>query len=89
MIDYPEPISFNPNDAVQSVEEGTDRFTLRCNVSGNPVPTVTWNARGTVIRDDKSDKYKVSKDGLIIYNVTKEDGGNYKCKAIQIKEFNI
>lgn len=50
----------------------TFQFTLLCNVTGNPAPSIGWNVRGQIIRGG-SEKYKVTKDGLVIFNITKED----------------
>ena len=60
-------------------------FTLICKVTGNPRPKVTWNVRGTTIRDD-NDKYQVTSEGLVIKNITQNDKGAYKCNARQLDE---
>ena len=54
-------------------------------MTGNPIPEISWNVRGHLIRGG-GDKYKVTPEGLIISNVTKADQGNYKCKATQLEE---
>ena len=68
------------------MEEGTANFLLRCSVRGTPRPRVTWNVRGRIVRGGENPKYGVTDDGLVLYNVTREDQGNYKCKATQIEE---
>ena len=83
---FTEPISFDSTNSQQSVEEGVPNFVLVCNVSGNPKPGITWNVRGSIIRGGSDKKYKVTKQGLVIYNVSKEDQGSYKCKATQFDE---
>lgn len=80
-----EPISFEGTNQIQSVEDGTGAFTLICKVTGNPRPKVTWNVRGTTIRDD-NDKYQVTSEGLVIKNITQNDKGAYKCNARQLDE---
>ena len=86
-----ESISFSETPRVQSVEENVFKFTLACNVSGNPKPTVTWNVRGQIIRssntlsDVQREKYEAVEGGLVIRNVTKSDQGSYKCKARQLE----
>ena len=87
-----ESISFSETPRVQSVEENVSKFTLACNVSGNPKPTVTWNVRGQIIRgssntlsDGQKEKYEAVEGGLVIRNVTKSDQGSYKCKARQLE----
>ena len=54
-------------------------------MTGNPRPKVTWNVRGTIVRED-NDKYEVTSEGLVIKNITQSDKGAYKCKAIQLDE---
>lgn len=56
-----------------------------CIVSGNPVPEISWNVKGHLIRGG-GDKYAVTPEGLVIINVTKADQGNYKCKATQLED---
>ena len=50
LLSSSEPISFDESNAVQSVEEGVRSFTLKCGVSGNPPPKVSWNVRGDIVR---------------------------------------
>ena len=82
---FAEPISFEGTQQIQSVEDGSASFTLICKVTGNPRPKVTWNVRGTIVRED-NDKYEVTSEGLVIKNITQSDKGAYKCKAIQLDE---
>ena len=86
---FAEPISFDGTDQIQWVEDGSPRFTLKCKVSGNPKPRLTWNVRGRILRPGDSDdggKYTVTPLGLVIANVTQADKGAYKCKASQFDE---
>ena len=82
---FTEPISFDNTPKVQTVEEGVDQFTLVCIVSGNPVPEISWNVKGHLIRGG-DDKYSVTPEGLVIFNVSKIDQGHYKCKATQLED---
>ena len=71
------------------MEENAESFTLKCKVSGNPAPKLTWNVRGRIMRiNDESvspyAKYKATDSGLVIRNITRADQGNYKCKATQV-----
>ena len=71
------------------MEDGSSSFTLKCKVSGNPKPRLTWNVRGRILRPGDSaeaGKYRVTPQGLVINNVTQSDRGNYKCKATQLDE---
>ncbi len=86
-----EPIAFDYDNEVQSVEEGTAEFLLLCDVSGDPRPEVSWNVRGRVVvageTEEDEDKYEVTEGGLLIRNVTQADRGSYKCKATQMEEY--
>ena len=59
------------------IEEGQN-VTLVCRATGKPQPTVTWNkAFGHM----PSDKYKIIDGNLNVLNITREQGGDYICKA--------
>ena len=47
--------------------------TLTCNVSGSPVPTVTWTEVGS----------RSQSTGIIRYptNISRNNAGEYKCEA--------
>lgn len=53
---------------------------IRCVVSGQPMPEVTWRYGGKRIPLDG--RYLVTKgQGLTIKNITTDDNGNYTCRA--------
>lgn len=51
---------------------------FRCNASGLPAPTITWERLGSNLPNDAIDR-----DGiLMIPSVAAEDAGTYSCKAV-------
>ena len=40
---------------------------------------VTWEYRNTILNTTNSDKYMKNSSGLIVYNVTDDDEGQYIC----------
>ncbi|XP_076076677.1 leucine-rich repeats and immunoglobulin-like domains protein 1 [Mytilus galloprovincialis] len=50
---------------------------LRCQASGNPPPSITWEKENGVLPRDHS----VNNGVLKIFNVTQEDSGRYICQA--------
>ena len=53
------------------VKEGTS-VTLKCGVTGNPVPTVTWTKNGETLQNGQS---------ITVYNINRFHAGEYTCTA--------
>ena len=68
------PVSFVAN------ETGTASF--QCEVKGNPDPQVTWWKQNSSLLTNK--RIVQSRNGLLIKDVTSQDGGMYTCKARNI-----
>ncbi|XP_075958920.1 obscurin-like protein 1 [Anarhichas minor] len=70
---YPRPVV---------VQSGADAV-LKCQIGGDPRPAVIWERNNEKI--NPQERYRVFEDGnvynLIISAVTKEDSGQYICKA--------
>ncbi|CAH3184247.1 unnamed protein product [Porites evermanni] len=56
--------------------------SLQCEVKGNPVPQVTWLKENSSLPADK--RIMQSRGGLMIRDVTSQDGGVYTCRAKNI-----
>ena len=67
---------------VPMVVNETGIATLQCEVKGNPQPQVTWLKQNSSLLSDK--RIVESRGGLIIRDVTSQDGGLYTCKARNI-----
>ena len=67
---------------VPMVVNETGIATLQCEVKGNPQPQVTWLKQNSSLLADK--RIVESRGGLIIRDVTSQDGGLYTCKARNI-----
>ncbi|BFY98121.1 hypothetical protein BsWGS_01161 [Bradybaena similaris] len=87
-VQVPSKIFNNASADAEIVREGTT-VTLICNVSGIPMPTVTWyrllaNEKG---EDKKSEfcpgttRIGISGEVLLIHNVSRYCGGVYECVA--------
>ena len=61
--------------------EEKQNVTIACNATGQPQPSITWSkAFGSLPKD----KAAVKNGALTIYDVAKNDGGIYMCKAENI-----
>ena len=56
--------------------------SLQCEIKGNPIPQVTWLKEHSRLIADK--RIVRTRNGLIIRDVTSQDGGVYTCKARNI-----
>ena len=52
------------------------RLTLKCLVTGNPKPDLTWLKDGKTIAENI--------ENLVIENVSMKNTGNYICKAVNV-----
>ncbi|XP_065079072.1 neural cell adhesion molecule 2-like [Ochlerotatus camptorhynchus] len=77
-----EPISFRDTNPVQTAVEDMDA-TIRCEVRGHPEPSVSWDFNGKPLFPPNA-KYTMLADGLLIKRVSKDDSGEYTCKAFQV-----
>ena len=64
---------------VSMVVNETAVVSFQCGVKGNPVPQVTWLKQNSSLPADK--RIVQSRGGLIISDVTSQDGGMYTCVA--------
>lgn len=62
-------------------------YKVRCKVKANPAPLVDWYREDLRIVDGNG--FVKDIDGLLIQNVTAEDDGIYKCRAIVLDTGNI
>ncbi|XP_076466029.1 uncharacterized protein LOC143297514 [Babylonia areolata] len=58
-----------------------EKVTLVCNVTGVPVPEVTWYRHISDQKGVEKQKVGVSGEVLIIHNITRYCGGTYECVA--------
>lgn len=67
-------------DEVQSVSR-SERIVLDCPVDGgDPPPSIVWTKHGSEISLGER-IHQLSNGSLVIYDVTSEDGGDYRCVA--------
>ncbi|VDN06567.1 unnamed protein product [Thelazia callipaeda] len=60
---------------------------MKCQVTGNPEPQITWMRDGVLISTNRHQKLEFSEDGwcsLTIFNCTAEDTGLYLCTACNV-----
>ena len=77
ITDQPE-FSVHPQNATKT--EG-DNVTFTCNATGNPAPTFRWTKNGSVLTTGSRISFSSDSKQLTITNVTREDSGQYVCKA--------
>lgn len=78
-IDIVDPINFinAPNDQFAIIDE---EYTIQCQVTARPPPTVTWYRDGSPISSDEN-QYVVETHGLKIFKVKQNHEGVYVCRA--------
>ncbi|KAH8384331.1 hypothetical protein KR093_001928, partial [Drosophila rubida] len=78
--------TFAKKPAIRQEEDGK-RLLFECRVNADPLPVITWFHNGTPVKESIRHK-AITKDSYIltleIQNPTKDDGGNYRCNAINI-----
>ena len=67
---------------VSMVVNETGAASFQCEVKGNPEPQVTWLKQNSSLLADK--RVVKSRGGLMITDVTSQDGGMYTCEATNI-----
>lgn len=62
-----------------------DKLELKCEVTGYPVPTVTWHKDGVLLNNTERISFQAYKDTasgqLRIFDLSNDDDGNYTCVA--------
>ncbi|XP_028264938.1 cell adhesion molecule L1-like a isoform X2 [Parambassis ranga] len=54
---------------------------IKCSVSGNPPPVITWGRNGKVFRDDPLNNRRVLDDTVVLHNARPGDSAVYQCEA--------
>ena len=70
-----------PEVVVESFSETLiegEKAEFRCNASGIPTPSITWERLGSNLPNGALDRYGL----LVILSVGPEDAGVYICKAV-------
>uniref|UniRef100_T1J3N4 Uncharacterized protein n=1 Tax=Strigamia maritima TaxID=126957 RepID=T1J3N4_STRMM len=79
-------VSFIDTPPIQYAPEGSNQL-IRCDASGQPSPNVTWHrVNGTSITADNK-KFHETPEGLVIRNVTRQDGGVYLCRGSLVTKY--
>ncbi|XP_028027402.1 fasciclin-2-like isoform X1 [Bombyx mandarina] len=82
-IEAYDPLYFINAAEVQHIMESQDS-RINCEARGEYPPLITWHKgeENALVEIQNSEKYSITKEGLIVRNVTTEDGGTYKCTAM-------
>jgi len=71
----------------------TNQAVFTCQVTGEPVPSISWYFNGVMIDVSDTGKYMIistslntttTENKLTVYNVTSSDVGTYTCNASNI-----
>lgn len=64
-------------------KKGFNRMTLKCQATGNPMPTIQWKLNGKILTGGRY--YTPPSEGgesqLNVFSVTRADEGSYRCEA--------
>ncbi|KAL9975058.1 hypothetical protein ACROYT_G012174 [Oculina patagonica] len=77
-VQFPPQLSLSSN---RLMAEEKQNITIACTATGQPLPSVTWSKSVGSLSKDRTE---VMNGTLIIYSVTRTDGGIYICKAKNI-----
>ena len=74
----PPKITTSPTHEVQLSlsSSSVQNYTLKCNASGDPHPSITWTKDGV-----PASQFNASGFFLYLVNVQREDAGSYICTA--------
>lgn len=76
-------ISFSDTPRVQHAPEGENGVVL-CNIRSDAHPVVTWYFKSRQVKSNHP-KYQILENhSLKIFNLSRNDAGDYKCKALLI-----
>ncbi|XP_065188628.1 scavenger receptor cysteine-rich type 1 protein M160-like [Sycon ciliatum] len=76
----PVPVVILPFNDTTVVYQGAN-YTLKCQATGVPTPTVTWSRSNGGAVEDNGIKYTVTNDSLMLLNPTLADTDTYTCNA--------
>ncbi|XP_065188629.1 proprotein convertase subtilisin/kexin type 5-like [Sycon ciliatum] len=76
----PMPVAILPFRDTTVVQKGAN-YTLKCQATGVPTPTVTWSRSNGGAVENNGVKYTVTNDSLILLNPTLADTDTYTCNA--------
>ncbi|XP_050402216.1 opioid-binding protein/cell adhesion molecule homolog isoform X2 [Patella vulgata] len=79
-VQVPAVIIHHLSSEDQTAKEG-ETVTLVCNVTGIPMPTVTWYRHRSSEKGFEKERIGVSGEVLIIHNVSRYCGDTYECVA--------
>jgi len=87
----------SPGMMDETQNEG-DNASFTCQVTGKPIPTITWYFNGTPVDESNTMKYTISmmslnittiSNTLAIINVESSDVGTYTCNATNVISTDI
>lgn len=79
-------ITFADAPLNQYAKLGSD-YKIRCEVRGNPQPSVDWVRNGESLTSNE--RYIIDSSGLLIKNVRESDDGVYICTALVLETGNM
>ena len=66
------------SEPMSIIVEEQENVTFTCSADGDPLPNITWSKENGSLPENRS----VEADGsLLLFNVSREDSGNYTCNA--------
>ncbi|XP_028853636.1 neural cell adhesion molecule L1-like protein isoform X4 [Denticeps clupeoides] len=77
-VEEPPRWEFEPESQLSMI--GTD-VLIKCAVTGNPKPTVSWKVNGLSLNDVPASNRRVFDDKIVLRSATSSDSAVYQCEA--------
>ncbi|XP_013871242.1 neural cell adhesion molecule L1-like protein isoform X3 [Austrofundulus limnaeus] len=76
-----EPPAWTTDPAQNQLNVIGSDVVIKCSVSGNPPPVITWRRNGKIFRDDPLNNRQVLDDTVVIHKAGANESAVFQCEA--------